>query len=88
VLCLAVAVLALARLLALLESVHESLSGHGTPARRHDAWLRSMSDEHEHQTDAGLRLTALDRTLVVCVVLAVAAFELWFFLLAGSPFGH
>lgn len=88
VLCLGLAVAALTRLLAALESVHERLTGRPAAPRHHDAWLRSMSDEHEHELDRHLRLTALDRTLIGCVVLAVAAFELWFFLLAGSPFGH
>lgn len=88
VLCLGLAVTALTRLLALLEAAHEALTGRTPAPRHHDAWLRSMSDEHEHELDHHLRLTALDRTLIGCVVLAVAAFEVWFFLFAGSPFGH
>ncbi len=88
VLCLAVAVLVLTRLLTQLEARHDALTGHRPRARNHAAWLRSMSDEHEHQADTGPALTALDRTLIAGVVLAVAAFEVWFFFLAGSSIGH
>jgi hypothetical protein len=55
--------------------------------RRQAPWMRSMRGERPHQPAAAERASALDKVLVVAVVLAVAAFEVWFFFFSGSPIG-
>jgi MFS family permease len=84
VVCLAAIVLALVRLLAVLSAAHERATGHQS-VRRHVPWLRSMRGERERYAGDPIRLTALDRTLVVVVVIAVAVFEVWFFFFSASP---
>ena len=85
VVCLAVAVLGLTRVLAVLGAVHDEQTGHGRQARRHLPWLRSMRGEREQAPGVAPVLTALERTLVVVVVAAVLAFEIWFFFFSSSP---
>jgi len=54
--------------------------------RRTSPWMRSMRDE---RADIAERrpMTGFEKILVGCVVLAVIAFEAWFFLFAGSSIG-
>jgi hypothetical protein len=80
---LLITVLVLVRLLALLSAAHDAGASQGV--RRHVPWLRSMRGERETYSGAASRLTALDRTLVCIVVIAVVAFEIWFFFFSGSP---
>jgi hypothetical protein len=47
-------------------------------------WLKSVSGERLPAKRPKEPLTALERILVVIVVLAIGAFELWFFFFAGS----
>jgi hypothetical protein len=73
----------LVRALDALGRAHDRLSG--IERKRHQtAWLRAMSGERPH-TKTSERVSALDVVLVVAVVLAIAAFELWLLLYAGSP---
>jgi hypothetical protein len=51
--------------------------------RRQTTWLKAMSGERTGTTAE--RVRALDVVLVVAVVLALIAFELWLLLFAGSP---
>jgi hypothetical protein len=44
-----------------------------------------MRGEREMYPGDRLTVTTLERVLVVVVVLAVAAFEIWFFFFSGSP---
>ena len=77
----------LLQLLAILGARHDRLTGRQATVRRHTPWLRSMSGEREHDVPGGkAQLTALEYLLVVSVILAVVAFEVWFFFFAGSPF--
>ena len=50
-------------------------------------WLRSMRGERPHQPRPGETVSALDRLLIICVVLCTLAFEIWFFFFSGSPIG-
>src|SRR3954453_22961318 len=75
VVCLLIGVLGLLRLLAALSAAH-AVTGH-REVRRHLPWLRSMRGERESDAGNATRLTALDRTLVSVVVIAIAAFEIW-----------
>src|SRR5215208_4413568 len=70
--CLVIIVLVLLRLLALLSAAQEVAGHHAV--RHHVPWLRSMRGERESYASGASRLTALDRTLVSVVVIAVAAF--------------
>jgi Ca2+/Na+ antiporter len=74
-------------LLALMGAKHDELTGRTATVRRHTPWLRSMSGEREHGVPgAQAQITALEYLLVTSVVLAVVAFEVWFFFFSGSPF--
>ena len=61
----------------------------GRPPRRHrSTWLKSMRAERgewarEHDPDA--RATPFEIVVMVVVVAAVAAFEIWFFFYSPSP---
>jgi hypothetical protein len=61
----------------------------GRPARRYrSTWLRSMRAERgewERQHDPEARATPFEIVVMVCVVAAVAAFEIWFFFYSPSP---
>ena len=83
VVCLLISVLGLLRLLAALSAAH-AVPGHHE-VRRHLPWLRSMRGERESDAGDAARLTALDRTLVSVVVIAIAVFEIWFFFFSTSP---
>lgn len=52
--------------------------------RRQTTWLKAMSGERSGAA-TGERVRALDIVLVIFVVLALIAFELWLLLFAGSP---
>ena len=74
----------LLQILGRLQVKHAELSGRPL-ARRQTSWLRAMSGERTHGKGAvAPPLTAVDYVVVVMVVLAVAAFEVWFFFFAGS----
>jgi hypothetical protein len=61
----------------------------GRPPRRYrSSWLRSMRAERgewARQHDPDARATPFEITVMVCVVAAVAAFEIWFFFFSPSP---
>jgi hypothetical protein len=86
VVVLAVLAWLLIRLLDLLGRAHDRAAGIER-RRRQTGWLRSLSGERR-DASSGERATALDMVLVVFVVLAVIAFELWLLLFAGSPLPH
>jgi hypothetical protein len=85
---LAVVSLVLVRLLAVLGSAYDDVTGASATRRRRQApWLRSMRGERDDDASGDIGLSGLDRVLVACVVLAAAAFEVWFFFFAGSSIG-
>lgn len=47
-------------------------------------WLRSMRGEREALAKKRQGISAIERIVVLSVVAAVAAFEVWFFFFAGS----
>ena len=73
-------------LLGWLGAQDDRLSGRRATVRRHTPWLRSMSGERPANAP-GVRaqLNTLEYVVVGGVVLAVLAFEWWFFFRAGSP---
>ncbi len=55
--------------------------------RQHAPWLRSMRGERPEYDGQRAELSSGERILVVGVLLAFAAFEIWFFFFSGSPIG-
>jgi hypothetical protein len=62
-------------------------SGGRPVARRQTTWLKPMSGQRTRgKGGEAPPLAATDYVVVGVVILAVAAFEIWFFFLAGAPF--
>jgi hypothetical protein len=76
---------ALAWLLAQLGGVHDRMTGQVAQVHRHVAWLRSMRGERPQYPGEPTQVTALERVLIVVVVAACLAFEIWFFFFSSSP---
>jgi hypothetical protein len=68
-----------------LGAIYDHMTGRKPSTRRHTPWLRSMRGERPHEVGGEYRLTALEKVLVLSVVVAVAAFEIWFFFYSASP---
>jgi hypothetical protein len=76
----------LVRVLGHLQAAHDRLTGHEHTVRRHTPWLRAISGERPRELSGEAPpMTAADYIIVGAVILAVAAFEIWFFFYAGSP---
>jgi hypothetical protein len=84
VLVLAVLVLGLAWVLTLINARYDKLTGRPPAARQTSPWLRSMRGERETEVRQKHGISAIERVVVVSVVGAVLAFEIWFFFFAGS----
>ena len=79
-----VAVFALMQALGWLHAAYAEASGH-PPKRRQTSWLKPMSGTRTRGKGAEAPpLTSVDYVVVGVVVLAVVAFEIWFFFFAGS----
>jgi len=75
---------ALLQLLGRLQHAYARLSGQ-PETRRQTAWLKPMSGQRTRGPGGQAPpLTATDYVVVGVVVLAIAAFEVWFFFFAGS----
>jgi hypothetical protein len=77
----------LLRLLYRLQDRYFKLTGH-PPRRYRSTWLRSMRAERgewERQHNPDARATPFEIVVMVCVVAAVVAFEIWFFFYSPSP---
>jgi len=84
VLVLTIAILVF--LLTRVEAAYKAVTGQVTE-RRTPPWLRSMRGEREEWERERKPLSGFEKSLVVSVVVAVAAFEVWFFFFSGSPIG-
>lgn len=82
---LAVTVSLLVFLLVRVEAAYKVLSGE-PPQRRTSPWLRSLRDERP-ELAVKRPLDGFEKTLIVTVVIAVVAFETWFFFFAGASIG-
>jgi formate hydrogenlyase subunit 3/multisubunit Na+/H+ antiporter MnhD subunit len=80
---LAITVFALAVLLAWLNDTYRGLIAR-SPERRQPQWLSHLGEEPAH-TRAARALTPVEWITVISVPLAVSAFFIWFFFIAGSP---
>jgi hypothetical protein len=81
---LAVTVFALAWVLAWLNGRYDELTGRVPAAHQTSPWLRSMRGERESDIRRKHGISAVERVVVISVVAAVLAFEVWFFFFAGS----
>jgi hypothetical protein len=84
ILVLAVLVFTLAWLLTWINARYDELTGRPAAAKRTSPWLRSMRSERETDVRRRFGVSAVERILVVTVVAAALAFEVWFFFFAGS----
>jgi hypothetical protein len=67
-----------------LGAAHDALAGRSADRRR-QPWLKPFNEATGRAGGAALR--ALDKVLVVVVVVAALAFEIWFLFFAGSSIG-
>src|SRR4051812_29286365 len=81
---LAVVCFLLLRLLRVLGAQYDSLVGASPTVRTHVNWLRSMRGERPEYKGVAPTVTMAERIVIVAVVLAFAAFEVWFFFFSTS----
>jgi hypothetical protein len=81
---LAALVFLLAWILTWINAKYDELTGRHPEARHTSPWLRSMRDEREEDVRRKFGISAVERVVVVSVVAAALAFEVWFFFFAGS----
>ena len=77
--------LGLVKILGVLGGAYDRMVGRKPAVRRQLPWMRSMRGERPHEQGAEYRLSALEIVLVVSVMVAVVAFEIWFFFFSTSP---
>jgi hypothetical protein len=77
--------LMLIRLIAMLQERYRKLTGGATHVRAHTPWLRSMRGERPVYPGETTQISAPERVLVIIAIVAIAAFEIWFFFFSGSP---
>jgi hypothetical protein len=81
---LAVTVTAGVMVLSWLGAQYDELTGRPQKARRTSPWMRSMRGEREEDAKKRQGVSGIERIVVISVVVAVGAFEVWFFFFAGS----
>jgi predicted secreted protein len=79
--------LVLYQLLKLTMRAYRKTTGTTPTVRTRAAWLRSMRDERPGSPKTSTTITGAERVVVLTVVIAVVAFEVWFFFFSGSPIG-
>jgi hypothetical protein len=84
VVVLAVSCLALATCLTWLSARYDELTGRPPASRRTSPWLRSLRGEREEFATARHGISAIERIVVISVVICALAFETWFVFFAGS----
>jgi DNA primase catalytic core, N-terminal domain len=78
----------LAWALAWLHAKYDELSGRPPTLTRTSPWYRRMRGELDEHLRVRYSLSAPERVVAACVIAGVLAFEVWFFLIAGSPLGN
>ena len=66
-------------------NTYDRIIGRDRTVKRHVPWLRSVRGERVNWERERNEITPLERMLVISVVLAVLAFEAWFFIASPSP---
>jgi hypothetical protein len=77
--------LALIYVLSWASATYDHITGRPQTVKRHVPWLRSMRAERVNYERERHVITPLERVMVIAVVLAFLAFELWFFIYSPSP---
>src|SRR4051812_41086927 len=83
---LAVSVTILVWLLVRAESAYKFFSGEPVQKKRTSPWMRSLRDERPELAEKR-PLSGLEKVVIGGVVVAIGAFEIWFFFFAGSSIG-
>ena len=81
---LAIICFLLLRLLRVLGAQYDRVVGASPTVRSHVSWLRSMRGERPEYGGVTPTVTMAERIAIVAVVLAFAAFEVWFFFFSTS----
>jgi hypothetical protein len=84
ILILAACVFGLGYLLTLINVKYDEVTGRPPAARHTSPWLRSMREEREQDVREKYGISPIERVVVIAVVAAFLAFEIWFFFFAGS----
>jgi hypothetical protein len=66
---------------------YREATGTTPTVRSHAPWLRSMRGERPEHESARARVSGPEQIVVICVIVAAVAFELWFFFFSGSSIG-
>lgn len=75
------------QLLKITAGAYRDATGTQPTVRTHAPWLRSMRAERPGERGADRGGSAAEKIVVVSVLIAAIAFELWFFFLSGSSIG-
>jgi hypothetical protein len=75
------------QLLKLTMRAYQEATGTTPTVRTHAPWLRSMRDERPEHAGRGATISGAERIVVVTVLVAAVAFEIWFFFFSGSSIG-
>jgi hypothetical protein len=79
---LAVLVFALAAALTRLNAAYDRLTGRDAGSRHVTAWLRPMGSQRDQRAERRVKVSPVERVVILSVVLAVLTFEVWFFFFA------
>jgi hypothetical protein len=85
--CLAVFSIALYQALKHVMHAYQETTGTLPTVRTHAPWLRSMRGERPEYGGVRPTISGAERIIVVTVLVAAVAFEVWFFFFSGSPIG-
>ena len=72
-------------LFAAVSRAYNDVTGRRPTVREHLPWLRSLRGERPAEVGAKAGVSPLDVILVLMVLAAILAFEIWFFFYSGSP---
>ena len=75
------------QLLKLTAAAYQDATGTRPTVRTHAPWLRSMRGERPEHAARSARISGVERVVVVSVIFAAVAFEVWFFFFSGSSIG-
>jgi hypothetical protein len=85
--CLALFSVLLYQALKRVTHAYHEATGTVPTVRTHAPWLRSTRGERPHYERVKARATGAERIVVISVIVAAVAFEIWFFFFSGSPIG-
>ena len=75
------------QLLKVVMGAYQDATGTRPTVRTHAPWLRSMRGERADAAAAKTRISGAEKIVVVSVLIAAVAFEIWFFFFSGSSIG-